>query len=231
MRKFVITGCGHSGTTYLAHVLRRCGVSCGHEDVFRPWAPPPADWRAYDGEASWFAAPYLAGLPDDVVVLHLWRDPAKVIGSFTYSTKRFRAVEPRGALGYYASRTLRRTPRNAYGFRQFVRRHTPEVFTTWATMERSARHWLTWNQLVEKGAAGKDYLRAEVTDVDEVLVREILDMTGVGDHGRVVDALEATSTATNSKQRKRREANLAELPDQLRAQVEAQVVRYRAEIS
>lgn len=79
--KFIITGCGRSGTNYVASRLNSAGVNCGHENVFTVNGPV-LDASYYDGDSSWFAAPYLGNVFPDACVLHVVRNPLKVIESF-----------------------------------------------------------------------------------------------------------------------------------------------------
>lgn len=81
MTRFVVTGTGRSGTSWITEVLRRTGLNAGHEEVYafealRPWG----DW---DGDASFMAVPYLEmGAPtDDLRIVHLVRHPSRVIAS------------------------------------------------------------------------------------------------------------------------------------------------------
>jgi hypothetical protein len=75
-RRFVITGFGRSGTGYIADALRRTGVICGHEWVYKPEGP---DWKDRWGDASWMAAPHLEHF--DGPTIHLTRNPYKVAES------------------------------------------------------------------------------------------------------------------------------------------------------
>ncbi len=56
----VITGCGHSGTTYIARLLTHAGLRCRHEHVFGLGASE----FEFEGaaEESWLAVPRLGEL-------------------------------------------------------------------------------------------------------------------------------------------------------------------------
>lgn len=61
--RLIITGCGYSGTHYVAKVLERAGLAVGHERAFQTHrALPPSRWDR-DVDVSWIAAGYrrLAG--------------------------------------------------------------------------------------------------------------------------------------------------------------------------
>jgi len=74
---FVVTGTGRCGTQYIAELFRLCGVSCGHEMVYRREGVFPR--VGCRGESSWYAAAYLDDF--DGVVLHQVRDPLQTISS------------------------------------------------------------------------------------------------------------------------------------------------------
>lgn len=79
MIKCVITGCGHSGTRWLAEVLKRAGLPTAHEARYGA--------TLNDGdflhlcEVSWTAAAWPDDLSDKSVVMVV-RHPLKIIASF-----------------------------------------------------------------------------------------------------------------------------------------------------
>jgi hypothetical protein len=199
MRRFVITGCGRSGTNYIATVMRRMGVSCGHENVFRHQSRPPFDFHGYDGDASWLAAPWLTSLPDDVVAIHQLRDPMPTIRSWV-STGLFDRVRLEGGLiRHLGKRLLHAPPAGYYAHRVFVRRHAPEVFTERGPVTRAARYWVDWNRMVEHASAGHPYLSFGLGQIDEGLVTRILDLIEVPNHDRIGEALSSVPHDVNAR--------------------------------
>lgn len=86
--RFVITGSGRCGTTWISRALTRVGVPTGHEAVFHPGEPVwPEDIR---GDSSWVAACKLDEVDEPVALLV--RHPLAVvkslmeIGFFTWDT-------------------------------------------------------------------------------------------------------------------------------------------------
>jgi len=75
--KFVVTGTGHHGSGYVAEVLWRAGVRCGHEQ----WFGVPGGERVedLDGESSWLALGQLDSYEGPVA--HQVRHPLPCIGS------------------------------------------------------------------------------------------------------------------------------------------------------
>ena len=98
MRRFVITGCGRSGTTYTTAVLKKLGIRVEHE-VFLSKIKPKKfgfflhrpsrtlyfrtiDWENdLQGEIAWQAAPLLSRLPRDIITFHQIRHPLKFVRS------------------------------------------------------------------------------------------------------------------------------------------------------
>lgn len=154
-RRFLVTGCGRSGTGYLAALFSQLGLQCGHEALFHPAACAEASpsWPAgVVGESSWLAAPFLAGLPPGTLVIHQVREPVAVVRSFL----RIRFFEGKSA------------------WKRFAERHAPEL-ATGTPLERCVKYWLHWNRLCQGAAAlGQvEYRRHRLEDVDRELLAEL----------------------------------------------------------
>jgi hypothetical protein len=76
----VVTGTPRSGTKYVANLLCRLGVKASHELYFNPWFQSIAELK-HEVEVSWMAAPFIAELPADTLVVHLVRNPVAAIDS------------------------------------------------------------------------------------------------------------------------------------------------------
>jgi len=181
-RRFLITGCGRSGTGYTASLLNRLGVECGHEvlyEVERLAADRAPGWPAdCPGESSWLAVPFLETLPAGTVVLHQVRHPLAVVRSFVRQN-------------FFGRK---------HAWRSFAVRHCPALGGDDA-LENTFRYWAHWNRRVERAGelAGLEYLRYRLEDVDRELVARLLERVG---HPRSPDeiaaALEETSSTTNT---------------------------------
>ena len=70
--KTLIVGTGRSGTGWCAQVLRRAGLNCGHQSVFKHehtlTQTLPA-WGDYDADSSYEAVPMLPRLYPNVYVI------------------------------------------------------------------------------------------------------------------------------------------------------------------
>lgn len=77
--RFVVTGSGRCGTSWISRALTQAGVACGHEQVFNAdtFGVWPDDLRA---DSSWMAATGMDVV--DVPVVALVRHPLLVVKSF-----------------------------------------------------------------------------------------------------------------------------------------------------
>ncbi len=93
MGRFVVSSTGRSGTHRIDKLLRLCGFSCGHEQIFtREWTLQYVrgetpfqlpEWpNNLSGDASRYSPPAVKDLPEDVLVLHQVRHPVDTIKSF-----------------------------------------------------------------------------------------------------------------------------------------------------
>jgi len=151
--RLLVTGCGRSGTMWMAAALSSTGLDCGHERAFTPGYGGSAprwgegDWTA---EGSGHGAPFTP-LPGTHVV-HLVRHPVHVVSSALHRS--------RDGLG--------RAPQS----REFVLRHLPHLGTISDPLERAARSWIDWNSLVVSAevvrldAAGAGWVTARARMVD-----------------------------------------------------------------
>lgn len=78
----IVVGTGRCGTGFMAAMLTRAGIRCGHEEFFTSsgFEPPYSD-HSQCADSSWLAVPFLDDFPDATVVL-VHRHPVDVIASF-----------------------------------------------------------------------------------------------------------------------------------------------------
>lgn len=90
--KYLITGCGHSGTGYCAKLLTSVGLPCGHEallkegaDRVRPGSPPPGVWPAdLVADSNWRAWQFIhREAYRQAKIIHLVRNPLHYIRSYS----------------------------------------------------------------------------------------------------------------------------------------------------
>lgn len=171
-KRFVITGCGRSGTTYSAELFTRLGCPCVHEEYFAVSKPPriveqlarlglfSMKWKMPPyGEAAWQAAGLLPVLPKDLIVFHQVRHPLDYI----------RSRHKKGWIhGRTRHRRLRHLPK--LGQEDFARLPLPDQ------IDLLARFWVDWNEMVESHVGPRPYLRYRVEDMDADLIGRMLEM-------------------------------------------------------
>jgi len=181
--KYVVTSLPRSGTKYIASVLSKLGLSCGHEKHFtlaRHGEDVPNAPFVY-GDASWMVVPYIQSLPPGTVVLHQLRDPIKVLNS------NF----PPGGDSYFRSwdkhAGLQSDP--LYGkiipWKRFIWNHTKDW--VWPNriaeekespeeIERLIHWWTNWNLWIESAATRRSdltYIRYRLEDLDGSKLQKI----------------------------------------------------------
>lgn len=196
MIRFVVTGCGQSGTMFTSKLLTAVGLECTHETVFSGWGADyetVPDWRspAHLGDSSFSAVPFLDEL-SGVTVVHLVRPPLDQIG----------AVVGQGLLDQVP----------APPWVSFIHHHIG-VLDVPAGVPRAAAYWVRWNELV---AAESDltWTLPRIGDGWQAvpLVSELADRVGVDVPASVVlEASEQVPGDVNSRAHKRRAVRLRDL--------------------
>lgn len=143
--RLLITGCGRSGTKWMADCLKHVGVECGHEVVWNENRyNRDMDWVA---ESSAYAAPYTEALKaseDDLHIVHLVRNPLHFIESAVW----------RGGV-------LKRS--------RYAARWIPELTRIRDKVKQAAYYWVKWNKLVHA------HETVRIEDVDPELVHALAD--------------------------------------------------------
>ena len=158
--KYLITGCGRSGTVYMARLLTSVGIPCGHEAIFDQYGldyarkrlsgelPIQTSWvsrsvekngRRIEGEqwlygevqaeSSYMAAPFLGSdILTDTKIIHVIRDPVKVVNSFC------------NYLNYFG--------KGANDYESFIYEYLPRLKESMPQYDRAALYWIRWNEMV-----------------------------------------------------------------------------------
>lgn len=170
---------------YTAMVMRKMGISCGHEFFFRPGGecdlgPPPPR-----GDSSWCAAPHLDRLPPGTLVFHQVRHPLYVIRS---SLARTTIFDTR------ASGVARR-------FKVFMEGHCP-VTAAGDRVARCLSYWVSWNRMIESRSirSGLPYMRYRIEALGPDTLREMLSAMSEDPSADLLDeALRSVPKDTNQK--------------------------------
>lgn len=203
MNKFLIAGCGRSGTKYTAMLLRSLGISCGHERIFgfsgvRPW---PAN---VDGDVSSLAPPFLHLRPKGALLFHIVRDPLKVVRSIL-------------ARNGPASASVRHEKMFLVpaGFPDIAYKDDP--------MRWACETWLHRNALTE--AAGPDmWFQIEALDVPKL--REMLDLIGWHVPDKALTGALGNVPRNVNKGRQMPPLSWDDVPDDLQARMIRMAERY-----
>jgi len=182
---FIVTGCGRSGTGFLANLLAANAVNCGHESVFKPDRFDNSEFARLAADSSWFAPLWIKDLPnpENVPVLHLTRKPEDVIQSFYRMRVFAESAWPHVFSNNYdplviAKRVMKfGSLHQRIGYVNKIRSaiaENTEVFDQVGEVGRCVRYWVEWNSLVESVASehGCPYLRVRIEDLEYESVLE-----------------------------------------------------------
>jgi len=155
--KYTITGTGRCGTLNIARNFTLAGIPCGHESIFDIGGIDTAKKRLngeikihasgisteFGNKSVWFdplliqadssymAAPFLEDeVLRDTIIIHLKRDPLKVISSFVKN------------LGYF------KTLDNPW--EKFIYLHVPTILDFETPLERACEYYIKWNEMISK---------------------------------------------------------------------------------
>lgn len=175
---FLITGCGRSGTGYLANLLAANGVKCGHEKVFGVKGVDFEELGKYSGDSSWFAPLWMKEVPEikNTPVVHVVRNPHDVTRSFyrlgVFSDSIWghvfanRAGLSRigGILG--KPHSFWKRVRYVNDIRAALAANT-DIFSQDLEIARCYEYWYEWNLFVERSVqeANLKYFRVNLEDL------------------------------------------------------------------
>ena len=197
--RFVITGTGRCGTSYMSTVMQACRIITGHEQKYTADGYKPNPFIR--GDASWLAVPYLDRFTG--YVLHLVRHPLDVINSYT-------------GIGFFDDGDQHG------GWSEFSRTHAPDVWEHDTPVERAMAWYVTWNRRIEEYAHKR-------LQVEQVTGEELVDLVRyAGAHHapwEIQKYVDQVPTHTNS--RERAELTWEDLPaGELKAELEQMAKDY-----
>jgi len=161
--KYIFTGTGRCGTVYYARLLTSLGIPCSHEGYFGPtphedtmkkingeaqvvvsnrsreydpnWAPD-----VYQADSSYMAAPYIDSEQLlETKVVHLVRDPIKVISSYYLDLQYYK----------YAQQGF-------HDYMDYVYRYLPQLLDeSLHPICRVVKFYLEWNKLIVEKSVRK----------------------------------------------------------------------------
>jgi hypothetical protein len=159
--KYLIVGTGRCGTVHMSRLLTSLDIMCGHESVFNYRGINYArlvlqgiepcklsliskiNMKQYDNwfdsntikaDSSLYSAPFLnEKILKDTKILHLVRNPIKVVSSFFLDTNVFSDLN------------IGECPH-----RKFIFEKLPELFSINNSIERCVYYFNTWNNMILK---------------------------------------------------------------------------------
>lgn len=112
---------------------------------------PIENWHVAEAtiaESSYLAAPFLR-IPElkDTKIIHLVRDPFKVIESQVFDYHFFSSTDP--VMQKYLN---------------FIYKHIPEIKLEQTEIDKSVKFYIEWNKLIEETAIPENYIRIRIED-------------------------------------------------------------------
>lgn len=212
--KFIVTGTGRCGTVHMAKFLTSIGVPCTHEGTFnfekdkeilsrvvdpkkrvlskcsvngfikketKNWVDP----QITVADSSYLAVPYLSHpLVCEIPVLHVVRNPIKVISSFVQDFEYFSHCFPNESNEY-----------DAEIYEPIIWNILPELSKITTQLERACWYYYRWNQIIEDNCKFRKYLRINIETFDK---EEVCDFVG-GDRNLIVNSFNEADSNTNKK--------------------------------
>lgn len=108
------------------------------------WFPKGED-IVLEGDSSYMAAPFLNhSCFDNVIIIHVVREPIKVINSFL-------------GFGYFAEDIFKNEHHRRY--LDFMYTHVPELRESMPAIDRAALYYIKWNKMIEERAKARIFHR------------------------------------------------------------------------
>lgn len=160
-KKFLITGCGRSGTGFYANLMRENGYSCGHESFI--------DFRGiktlnFIAESSWLAIPYINKIPNDFFIVRTIRNPYKVIKSF-YDLAVMAKESYRSPYYQHIKKNL-----------SDIISDTPSINKEKLEINNIANYYIGWNKLFDNKIGNKNHINL---CFEEILNKENIKFAGI----------------------------------------------------
>lgn len=174
--KFIVTGCGRSGTGYIASRIHETGVMCGHENVFT--TKGFQGWQNFQGDVSWLAVPFLEEVNGETPILHIVRNPKYVVKSFyrlglfsPFSWRNYIInTDPIFILKYFFLKPNNIYKRyvNTINYIKYMQKYMP-FLTSQNEIDNIWKYWVEWNLKCEEVANKNSlpYLRIRIEDIDD----------------------------------------------------------------
>jgi hypothetical protein len=174
--EYLVVGTGRSGTLYAAKLLTAVGIPCGHERIFNGGDISNVSHVIEQGgdnsacgmhfglefegrpiaESSYMAVPFLDHETlKDSTIIHVVRDPLKVIRSFLNNLLFFREDRPKFR----------------HAQEQFLYDHLPHLEFLPDPVSRACFYYLRWNQIIEESIGDRNRLLYPIENGPETVLK------------------------------------------------------------
>lgn len=169
--KFIVTGTGRCGTVYAAKLLTELGIPCGHESIFNEnginkepklsycsthsilenkklesWV----DTNQIIADSSYLAVPFLQNSEiKNIPIIHIIRNPLKVISSFVQS------------LNYFNNESPGNDP-----WQNVIYNTLPELSGISTQIEKACYFYVNWNKKIEECKKDRDYIQIKIEKIN-----------------------------------------------------------------
>jgi hypothetical protein len=127
--KYLITGCGRSGTNFMYNLLKNNDIKCGHEEQFSIFNYKNKNINY--SESSWLMTPFIKEINnDDFNIIRIYRNPILVIKSFLDT-------------GFFHKKN-----KNNYYY-LFMKGYIPVAVFNKSEIENAAVYYIFWNKLFD----------------------------------------------------------------------------------
>lgn len=178
---YIVTGCGRSGTVFLARLLTSIGIPCGHESIFDYNGLDAAKRRLSGEEQASLSFVSIYDKPNNKIIdPHV--NPALIEADSSYlsapylndelfsNTKIIHVVRNpikvvnsfTNYMHYFANPSHPEFTGHLY--EGFIHYHVPDLYQNLTQYERACLYWVKWNQMIEENSKGKEYLLWRVED-------------------------------------------------------------------
>lgn len=164
--KYIVTGTGRCGTMFMSKYLTSAGINCGHEVIFTNAGIESASKNLFrnntlEADASYMAAPFLNhSILANAKIIHIVRDPIKVINSFVVGYNYF--LSPLLNCAKFSNIWTYAYPPGSdpeFKFMNFIYTHVPELQSlSMSAIERAALYYIQWNKMIEKSCKDREFI-------------------------------------------------------------------------
>lgn len=167
--KYLVTGTGRCGTTYMARLLTSLGIMCGHESIFNPGGLAAAENKIYFGDKIETSLVSTKNIIVDQPY-EIWFDPKLIKAECSYMAAPFLAEK------FLENTKIIHIVRNPFHvlssflydlnffdfqqldiYKNYVLKHLPDIKNVKTNIERACYYYICWNQMIEKIKYTKPY--------------------------------------------------------------------------